>query len=288
MSIGYDTVNQALLGEFGLLLLGLILLFKLLTTSAGIGLGLPAGLIGPTLVIGAAAGGLMGGVFTIVTPNYEFSVGFYALMGMGAMMAATLNAPLAALIAMLELTGNPNIIFPGMLVVVAAVLTSSKVFKQESIFISLLKARGLDYRHDPIAQSLGNIGVASVMNTNFNKCQSSLTYVEAESLLDNNPHWLVVQEDLTTSTLLPGADLALYLKNTTIEETPEIDLMKIPATRLQLVSIDLRATLQEALDNIGKTNAEGCFVTQMTAPMINKTYGIITRSDIDSSYKYHS
>ncbi len=57
MGIGYDTVTAALLGELGLLTLIAIAAFKLLATTAGIGLGLPGGLIGPTLVVGATVGG---------------------------------------------------------------------------------------------------------------------------------------------------------------------------------------------------------------------------------------
>ena len=60
MGIGYDTVNQALVGQLGLVALLTIALAKILATALGIGLGLPGGLIGPTMVIGATAGGAIG------------------------------------------------------------------------------------------------------------------------------------------------------------------------------------------------------------------------------------
>jgi H+/Cl- antiporter ClcA len=50
----------------------------------------------------------------------EFAHGFYAVIGLGAMMGGMLLALLAALTEMLELTSNPNIIWPGMLAVIAA------------------------------------------------------------------------------------------------------------------------------------------------------------------------
>ena len=53
------------------------------------------------------------------------------MLGMG----ATLQAPLAALLALLELTGNQNIIFPGMLAIVSANLAARELFKSDSLFL---------------------------------------------------------------------------------------------------------------------------------------------------------
>ena len=81
------------------------------------------------------------------------SVGFFALVGMGAMMSGSLQAPLAALTAMLELTDQPEIILPGMLALIAGVLVSREVFGKDSVYLMLMKARGLDYRATPIPRS---------------------------------------------------------------------------------------------------------------------------------------
>jgi H+/Cl- antiporter ClcA len=59
MGIGDDTVDRILRGEPALMLLVLILVVKIVATTGGIGLGLPGGIIGPMLFIGAAAGGLL-------------------------------------------------------------------------------------------------------------------------------------------------------------------------------------------------------------------------------------
>lgn len=151
MSIGYDTVNAVLLGELAGTLLLAVLAFKLLATAVGIGLGLPGGLIGPVLVMGAAAGGVLGIVGQALAPTEASSSGLYALLGMGAMMAGTLQAPLAALTAVLELTGNPNIIMPGMLAVIAATLTSRVLFRQPSVYAVLLRAGGYTGGEAPTA-----------------------------------------------------------------------------------------------------------------------------------------
>lgn len=139
MGIGYDTVNGALLGQLGLGVLLVIVAFKLIATAGGLGLGLPGGLIGPTLFLGAAAGGVLGIIGQTFAPTVASSPGFYALIGMGAMMAGALHAPLAALTTMLELTANPNIILPGMLAAIAAYVTSRQGFRQQSVFLTLMR-----------------------------------------------------------------------------------------------------------------------------------------------------
>ncbi len=128
MGVGYDTVELTLIGTLGLSALVLIVALKLVATTACIGLGVPGGLIGPTVVMGALGGAALGVIGHDLAPQFSASSGFYALLGMGAMMGATLQAPLAALMAILELTANPNSILPGMMVIVTATLTSRVLF----------------------------------------------------------------------------------------------------------------------------------------------------------------
>ncbi|HGG60067.1 MAG TPA: hypothetical protein ENK26_09165, partial [Gammaproteobacteria bacterium] len=62
------------------------------------------------------------------------SESFYATIGMIAMMSAVLRAPLAALFALLEMTGEPNIILPGMMAVVSADLVARQLLGRDSVF----------------------------------------------------------------------------------------------------------------------------------------------------------
>ncbi len=142
MGIGYTAVNAALISDATLGFLLTLFVFKLLASGIAIGLGLPGGLIGPTIVIGASLGGAFGLLGSDIFPEISSHIGFYTLLGMAAMMGATLQAPLAALMAILELSTNPHIIMPGMLVVVTACLFSSQVLKQDSVFLELLGDRG--------------------------------------------------------------------------------------------------------------------------------------------------
>ena len=283
MGIGYDTVNMAMLGQVGLLTLGVIVLAKLFATSIGVGCGLPGGFIGPLFVIGAAGGGMMGAMAEWIFGASASSAGFYAMIGMGAMMGATLQAPLAALMALLELTVNTHIIMPGMLAIVTAGITSGLLFNKRGVFLLLLKAKGLDYRDDPIAQSLRRVGVVSKMNRSFVRANRLLERAEAQNLLLKEPQWIIVEEEHKPIALLLSADLLHYI---TAQQQEDIDLLKIPAQRYDSQQINMRATLQQALDLMNQKQVDALYVGSTDSEGSTVVNGILTRQVIESYYRY--
>lgn len=139
MGTTYDATNNLLGDNLDLaVVLGLVVT-KLVATAVSVGLRVPGGLIGPTLFIGGTAGYVLGSLTAQLSLGDVTPPAFYAMVGMVAMMGATLRAPLAALIALLELTANPNIILPGMVAVASAELTNRLVLGKESVFEVLLK-----------------------------------------------------------------------------------------------------------------------------------------------------
>ena len=285
MGIGYDTVNQALLGQLALSALLVITAAKIVASALGLGLGLPGGLIGPTLVIGALAGGATGIMADSWLPGDIASPAFYALIGMCTMMGATLQAPLAALTALLELTANPHIILPGMLALIAAVLVSREVFGKESVYLVLMKARGLDYRATPLTQALRRIGVASVMERRFESLPSVVECQRARVALASEPRWILITRERQPVAIMPAADLARQVQDQPEQE--ECSLMDIPAERREITAVDFQASLQEALGILNSNDAAALYVTRHTIPGINRVYGVLTREDIDRSYSVH-
>jgi hypothetical protein len=206
------------------------------------------------------------------------------MLGMGAMMAGSLQAPMAGLIAILELTGNPNLIFPGMLAVVAATITAGYIGRRESVFHALLRARGLEYRNDPMAQSLRRIGVASAMSRRLVVMQREVSPFEADEALAGQPLWILVRGSEPADTLLPAIDLVRIRKEK--PDAASYDLIDMPATRLQALPIDMGATLEEAQDKLRNSSAEALYVVSQTVPGIARVLGVLTPADIENSYRY--
>ncbi len=281
MGLGYDTVNAVVLGQIGLLGLALILVAKVLATSVCVGFSIPGGLIGPSLVIGAVLGGMLAQFFSVAGIPHS-GIGMYALLGAGAMMSATLQAPLAALLGLLELTGNHNIVFPAMLAVVSANLTAREGFKSESIFMSQFKEFGLDYRNDPIAQHLRRISLESVINRSFVITEPVIDRKAAVALLKDNPEWVLLRRQADSNLLLPAADLAHHLEN---DDADNVDLLEIPAKRRQLAAVSLESTLQHAQQLINDSEAEALYAITRLGQSADRINGIITPEDIEKQYR---
>ncbi|HET8802888.1 MAG TPA: chloride channel protein [Marinobacter sp.] len=293
MGIGYDTVNQTINGQLGFWLLLGVGIAKLVITSLSIGLGMPSGVIGPTLFMGATLGGAMGLVGAQIFPANASSVGFYAMLGMGAMMGAVLQAPLAALMALMELTRNPNIILPGMLIITTSSLVTSEAFGKKSLFLTILKSQGLSYQNSPVIQALRRVSVGAIMDRSILRTERHLTMEDARKALKSEPKWLVVEGSNGPTALMPAVDLARYLEDTerSLAEdeasAPEaIDLMDIPANRRDVAPVQYQATLEEALNQFEATDAEALYVQRHVAPMIQRVYGVVLKSDIESYYQY--
>ena len=283
MGIGYDTVTAALLGDTAVGILLVVGAAKLAVTAVTIGAGVPGGLIGPTLVIGTCLGGALAAGLALVAPGLISSPGLYAMLGMGAMMAATLQAPLAALTALLELTLNPHIILPGMLAVVSANLVARRVFGTDSIFLMNLRARGLDVRHDPVAQSLRRVGVSAAMERRIALLPVRAGAAEVRAALAGHPRWIIAREGTRPISAVAAVDVARQLE---AEGAADVDLASIPAERRDLAPVALEATLQEALERFGEVDAELLYVTRLNAPGIAHIYGVLTREDVEGYYRY--
>jgi CIC family chloride channel protein len=105
---------------------------------------------------------------------------------MGAMMGATLNAPLAALMALMELTQNSEIILPAMLCIVVATITAVQEFKMKSLFETQLKLQGIQLEHTPMRQVLLRVSVETLMSTRFVRVKARISRTEAEAVIKRN------------------------------------------------------------------------------------------------------
>lgn len=301
MGIGYDTVNSALHGNLTLQILVIAFVGKLLATILCSGLSLPGGAIGPSMFIGAMAGGIIGSIGAILLPGYASEYAFYSMVGMATMMSAILQAPLTALMTLLELTNNPNILLPGMIAVVISNLVVSQVFKQSSIFHSQLRAKGLDLRVNPLSQFLRSVGVAGLMERKLSVQEKFIRFQEAEKLLETVPKWILVRQDQVPTSLLAANDLARFVlelkEQQTIKDAEEnegiarpieieIDLLAIPADRQDVASVYLQANLEEALDTMEREKVAAIYIFRTTTATEDKIYGILTKEKIESHYSY--
>ena len=123
-------------------LLAFLCVAKIVATCLTIGSGGSGGIIAPALFVGAVVGGFIGmvlhsaGIFTATQPH------IYALVGMAAALAAVVHAPLAAILILLDLTGDYQLALPAMLASICATGMARRIYP-ESIYTMTLRERGI-------------------------------------------------------------------------------------------------------------------------------------------------
>ena len=278
LGIGYDTVNFALAGQLGLLTLTLIVLAKLLATIVAIAFSLPIGVIGPTLFVGAAAGSILWQLSQSIGLS-NTDPAFFALLGMGAMMGATLNAPLAALMALMELTQNSEIILPAMLCIVIATITAAHGLKMPSLFNVQLQLQGIELATTPVRQALSRVGVETLSNPNFDTVPRLIARADLVSMLERDLDWLIV-ESTDSSDRLISASHAKDLLNADLSDF--IDFSEPMEALVSAAQVPWQATLDEAFDIISQNDVELLVVYRPSAAGVSTPLGIVLASDINS------
>jgi CIC family chloride channel protein len=138
---GYSSIDGILHDKWAWELLLIIFLCKVVATGATFGSGAVGGVFTPTLFVGSGLGYLAGCFFHTLWPHSGLTPSAFALVGMGAFLAATTHAPLMAILMVFELTLDYAIILPLMLGCVIAYYLSIGV-EPASIYSEALQRKG--------------------------------------------------------------------------------------------------------------------------------------------------
>src|SRR5271154_6008945 len=112
MGAGYDSMDQAMHGQYAWKILAILAVLKILATTVSFVSGTPGGMFAPTLFIGAMLGGAVGDIEQYFFPHLTGSTGTYVLVGMGVLFAGFLRVPMTSVFMVLEVSGNYEIIVP--------------------------------------------------------------------------------------------------------------------------------------------------------------------------------
>jgi CIC family chloride channel protein len=169
---GYEAIEAAMNGEVILASLALLVLAKILATSLTLGSGNSGGIFAPSLFMGVMFGGLFGQFFHGLFPDWTAGSGAYALVGMGAVVAAVIHAPITAIIMIFEMTRDYGIVLPLMISVVLATITSQKL-EQHSIYTFKLARQGIDLLKGKDHNVLRKMRVDEVMRRSMDSVNQS-------------------------------------------------------------------------------------------------------------------
>ena len=147
LGVGYDIIGELVKGDRMLHLVLGILIVKWLIWAVALGSGTSGGVLAPVMMIGAALGGLMSYVLPDMGP------GFWAMIGLGAMLSGTLRVPMTAIVFTVEETHDWNMLLPLLLGCVAAYAVTT-IMLRRSILTEKVARRGYhvssEYAVDPL------------------------------------------------------------------------------------------------------------------------------------------
>ncbi len=192
--VGYSTINPALEGSLGPALLAALLLVKIIATSITVGSGGSGGVFAPSLFLGAMTGGLFGTFVHQAFPSATAGSGAYALVTMGAVVAATTHAPITAIIMIFEMTQTIAIIPPLMAACVISTLVAT-FLRRESIYTLKLTRRGVDLRKQEDPNVLKALRVRDVMDTEPARVFADARFQEILDLVVQSHHVEFYVED---------------------------------------------------------------------------------------------
>jgi CIC family chloride channel protein len=135
---GKPVVQLALVAKLSVALLAVLLVLKPLATAACLGSGAPGGLFTPTLACGVLLGGLLGEGWAQIWPGAP--LGGYAIVGGAAVLAASMQGPLVAVVLLLELTHGADALIVPVLIAVVEATVLARVLGAPSIYSARLSA----------------------------------------------------------------------------------------------------------------------------------------------------
>ncbi|MGD3109568.1 chloride channel protein [Streptomyces sp. YGL11-2] len=147
LGVGYDVIEQLLTGHATVSLIVGILVVKTLIWSLSLGSGTSGGVLAPVFMIGGAVGAAEGLLFPHVIP------GFWAMMGLAAVVGGVMRSPLTGVVFTLELTHAWGAVLPLLISSTAAYALSALLLKR-SVLTEKIARRGLhltrEYSTDPL------------------------------------------------------------------------------------------------------------------------------------------
>jgi CIC family chloride channel protein len=277
LGVGYTYVGSALNGSMALKLMLLLVALKLVGVTVSYASGNAGGIFGPSLFLGAMLGGAMGMVAHTLLPSYTATPGAYALVGMGALFAGIVRAPMTSVLMIFEMTRDYAVIVPLMIANLTS-LVISRHFQKQPIYEALAHQDGI---HLPTAGTLHQKStrtVAQVMRRSPEILPAQMRVEDAaeETRSSSFRIWPVVEKDYFLG-MLSRETLECAL----IDGRKELPLKEIVDTRhVQHVHRD--HALHLALERMSAYHLDVLPVIHRAE--IHKLEGVVTLRDVLDSY----
>ena len=276
LGVGYGYVGDALNGTMALKLMLVLVVLKLLAVTTSYASGNAGGIFGPSLFIGAMLGGVVGTGAHHLFPAYTATPGAYALVGMGAVFAGIVRAPMTSVLMIFEMTQDYAVIVPLMIANLVSLFISSRLQRQP-IYEALAKQDGI---HLPTAegrQQHGQRRVVRVLRPPNESLPADITVQEALQRVraSESRTWLITNQRGVVGLI----SLSILERAAGEDDTKKLSAI-VDACIFPHVHADQGLDL--ALDRMGSNQVE--ILPVVSRADVHKLEGIVTLRDILDSY----
>jgi len=162
LGVGYDTTDAALKDQLAIHVMIILIVMKTIATAIALGSRFGGGVFSPALYLGAMTGGAFGLIAASAFPEVGSSEGLYAILGMGAVAAAVLGAPISTTVMVFELTGGFALSL-ALLLTVAIANGINQMILGRSFFQAQLESRGIVLHEGPHRTVMKDMRVSDIM-----------------------------------------------------------------------------------------------------------------------------
>ena len=177
---GYDVLSEALSGRLVVHVLLALCALKLVATVFSYSSGGAGGIFAPSLFIGGMLGGAFGFLDVRLLGHGTVEVGAFALVGMGAVFAGIVRAPITSVLIIFEMTNGYGLILPLMIANMTSYGLARRI-RPTPIYEALLEQDGirLPHRRGPVSHALERLRVAEAMTTELVTLDAALDVAAA-------------------------------------------------------------------------------------------------------------
>lgn len=277
--LAYNTPAHIETNPWELRLLVILLIGKVLATCLTLGSGGSGGVFAPSLFIGATTGGAFGLIIQHTGWFPDVSPGAYALVGMAAVVAASIHAPLTATLILFELTRDYNVIVPIMLAAVVGLAVAQRI-EFASIYTLKLLRRGIRFGSAGDLRLLQRLTVRDVprLRAPMVTPQHSIDVLVAMMRSTSANDFVVTDDKGRLAGMVLGDDL-----RTMLLESEAIPLLTVSdIMRKDLPAVRLDDTLDQVLDRFAGQPMSSLPVVDPEEP--DRVRELVTRSAVMNRY----
>ncbi|MEY5031164.1 MAG: hypothetical protein RL354_195 [Planctomycetota bacterium] len=226
----------------GALLLGLAVV-KCVATGLTLGSGGIGGLFAPSLLVGALVGGAFGSMGELLPMVADIGPTKLALAGMAGVVAGTTHAPLAGAMLVYELSREPTILLPVILVAALGTIVA-RLLERHSVYTAELAALGVRLGSETDLSALRRLRVSDVTLKEAGTVRGSAPASSLGSRADGTDDFVVLDESGRLEGMVGARDLRIALVNR--EALPLLQVRDIARSNVRVIDRDM--PLDQALD----------------------------------------